>query len=85
MAQDWRFSSDKARAELGYEPRPLDETLRATIGWYQELMAGGTFENGEASALSVAAQVVQAAGRVGLVQGLQVGGRVLGRRLVAGA
>jgi len=32
-AQDWSFSSDKARRELGYEPRPLDQTIQRTIDW----------------------------------------------------
>jgi nucleoside-diphosphate-sugar epimerase len=34
MGQEWRFSSRRAREELGYETRPLDDTLRATIDWY---------------------------------------------------
>src|SRR5947209_7046342 len=38
MSKDWRFSSRKAKRELGYEPRPLDETLRATVEWYEELI-----------------------------------------------
>ena len=31
MGQDWRFSSRRAREGLGYESRPLDDTLQATI------------------------------------------------------
>jgi hypothetical protein len=26
MSKDWRFSSEKAKRELGYETRPIDET-----------------------------------------------------------
>jgi nucleoside-diphosphate-sugar epimerase len=34
---DNRFAIDKARAELGYEPRvPLAEGVRAAAGWYRE-------------------------------------------------
>src|SRR4051795_9454593 len=43
MAQDWRFSSAKAERELGYRSRPLDETLRATIDWYTDLIERGAF------------------------------------------
>src|SRR3954452_25298441 len=34
MSKDWRFSSEKAKRELGYETRPIDETIRATVDWY---------------------------------------------------
>lgn len=30
----WFVSSDRAIAELGYRPRPVDEAIRATIDWY---------------------------------------------------
>ena len=30
------ISFDKARRELGYEPRPLEQTLRDTFNWYRE-------------------------------------------------
>ncbi len=39
MAQNWRYSSAKARRELGYRARSLDRTLRDTIDWYRELPA----------------------------------------------
>lgn len=31
----WYGDSSRARAELGYAPRPLDETLRDTYRWYK--------------------------------------------------
>ena len=31
----WFCSSDRAIAELGYAPHPIDEALRATIDWYR--------------------------------------------------
>lgn len=34
--QDWYVSSDKARAELGFAPRPFVEGARATLQWYRE-------------------------------------------------
>ena len=38
MSKDWRFSSEKAKRELGYTTRPIDETIRATVDWYLELI-----------------------------------------------
>jgi nucleoside-diphosphate-sugar epimerase len=34
--QDWPVSSEKARAELGFAPRPFVEGARATLQWYRE-------------------------------------------------
>ncbi|MDT8306718.1 MAG: NAD-dependent epimerase/dehydratase family protein [Anaerolineae bacterium] len=34
--QDWHVSSEKARAELGFAPRPFVEGARATLQWYRE-------------------------------------------------
>ena len=36
----WAYSSDKARRELGWSPRALDEGLRDTLAWYRT--EGGT-------------------------------------------
>jgi dihydroflavonol-4-reductase len=30
------ISNAKARRELGYEPQPLEQTLRDTFNWYKE-------------------------------------------------
>ena len=64
MAQNWRYSSRKARRELGYRARPLDRTLRDTIAWYRELIEGGRFGGGAPSPMSLAAAGVRLAGRV---------------------
>lgn len=79
MAQNWRYSSAKARRELGYRARPLDRTLRDTIDWYQELPDAGR----PPSPMSLAAVGVRLAGRTGLLGGLELAGRYAGRRLVA--
>ena len=68
MAQNWRYSSRKARRELGYRARPLDRTLRDTIAWYRELIESGTLGGGRTSPMSLAAAGVQLAGRVGLLE-----------------
>jgi dihydroflavonol-4-reductase len=82
MGQNWRFSSAKARRELGHRARPLDRTLQDTIDWYLELIDGGTLGGGPPSPLSLAAAGVRLAGRAGLLRGVGPAERYLGRRLV---
>jgi dihydroflavonol-4-reductase len=84
MRQDWRFTSKKAREELGYDTRPLDETLANTIEWYLELIDGGAFADSNGSGLSRMADSLRMASRLGLLTPVRVGQRVVGRRLVAG-
>jgi dihydroflavonol-4-reductase len=83
MAQNWRYSSAKARRVLGYRARPLDQTLRDTVEWYLELIESGAVRGG-VTPMSLAAAGVRLAGRAGLVGGLRLAGRWTGRRLVAG-
>ena len=84
MAQDWRFSSAKAKRELGYETRPLDRTLRATIDWYKDLIGTRAFDHAARSSLSTLAAGTQALGRVGLLAPVKLGQRILGRRVISG-
>jgi dihydroflavonol-4-reductase len=84
MGQDWRFSSRKAHDELGYRSRPLDDTLRATIGWYLGLIEAGVFARSPGSPLSRVADSMRVASRLGLLAPVRVGQRVIGRRIVAG-
>ena len=84
MAQNWRYSSRKARAELGYRPRKLDTTLRETIEWYLELIDSGVFGGGRPTPLSLAATGMRVAGRAGLLGSVRLAERYVGRRLVAG-
>ncbi|MFN2617012.1 MAG: NAD-dependent epimerase/dehydratase family protein [Thermoleophilaceae bacterium] len=84
MAQNWRYSSRKAKRELGYRVRPLDDTLADTVGWYQELIERGVLGHGRPSPLSIAALGVRLAGRTGVLAGLRVAERWAGRRLVSG-
>jgi dihydroflavonol-4-reductase len=83
MAQNWRYSSAKARRELGYRARALDRTLSDTIDWYQGLIESGVLGGGRPSVLSVAAAGMRAADRTGALGPLRVAERYLGRRLVA--
>ena len=84
MAQNWRYSSRKARRELGYRARSLDRTLRDTVEWQRELIESGRLGAGRLSSLSLAATGVQLAGRAGLLGGLRAAERLTGRRLVVG-
>jgi dihydroflavonol-4-reductase len=84
MGRDWRFSSDKARRELGYSACPLDDTLEATIGWYLELMQGSVFDDQRSSSLSRMAGQLQLASRLGMLTPLRVGQHVARRRMIVG-
>jgi dihydroflavonol-4-reductase len=84
MGQDWRFSSQKAREELGYQTRPLDEMLANTIDWYLELIDAGAFAGARGSGLSRIAESMRIASRLGLLMPIRVGQRVIGRQIVAG-
>ena len=81
MSQNWRYSSRKAKRELGYKARALNSTLKDTIAWYQELLEAGTLER-SISPLAVAAAGLRVAERVGALGGLRVAERYLGRRLL---
>jgi hypothetical protein len=83
MAQDWRFSAAKAEHELGFRTRPLDQTLRATISWYRDLIASTAFVS-RRSALSSLAATTRTLGKLGLLEPLKLGQRLAGRRVIAG-
>jgi dihydroflavonol-4-reductase len=82
MAQNWRYSSAKARRELGFRSRSLDKTLRDTVRWYQELIDSGALGAGAPSPLSLAAAGLRVAERAGILGGVRVAERYLGRRLL---
>ena len=83
MAQNWRYSSAKARRELGYRARALDRTLTDTIDWYRDLIASGALGGGRPSALSLAAAGMRVADRTGALGALRLAERYVGRRMVA--
>lgn len=84
MAQDWRFSSRRAERELGYRARPLEESLRQTTGWYQELIEAGVFGSEDSSAMARFARGIGTASALGLLLPVRVGQRLIGRRVLAG-
>ena len=83
MAQNWRYSSRKARRELGYRARGLDRTLTDTIDWYRELIDSGALGGGRPSALSLAATGMRVADRMGALRMLRAAEGYVGRRMVA--
>jgi dihydroflavonol-4-reductase len=84
MGQDWRFSSAKAKRELGYRPRPLAQTVSATADWYLELIENGAFEDSDRSALSAFAEGLATVDKLGLLWPLRPAEKLLRRRLLAG-
>lgn len=84
MGKDWRFTSAKAKRELGYKARPLRQTIEETVEWYLELIDAGVFHDSSTSAMSVAAGGLRMADRFGLLWGLEPAQAIMRRRLVAG-
>ena len=85
MGQDWRFTSAKAKRELGYRPRPLradDLGHRRVVPRADRAAAPSTTR--DSSPLSVAAEGIAAVGRLGLLWPLRPAERLLRRRLLAG-
>jgi dihydroflavonol-4-reductase len=82
MAANWRYSSRKAKRELGYSMRALDTTLKWTIEWYRDLIEGGVLGAGSPTALSLGAAGMRMAGRSGLLRPLRAAERWSGRKLV---
>ena len=85
MAQNWRYSSRKARRELGYRTRSRDKTLRETIAWYRQLIDSGVLDGGRTSVLSLAAAGLRLADRAGALGAVRAAEGYLGRRLLTGA
>jgi dihydroflavonol-4-reductase len=83
MAQDWRYSSNKAKKELGYKPRSVDATLRETVEWYLELMQAGALDRGRPSPMSLGSLGMRIAARAGGLRAVHAVESWTGRRFVA--
>jgi dihydroflavonol-4-reductase len=83
MAQDWRYSSDRAKKELGYRPRRFEPTLRETVDWYVDLIRDGVLRGGSPSVMSLGSLGVRVGARLGGVRVLHALEGWSGRRLVA--
>jgi dihydroflavonol-4-reductase len=82
MAPEWRYSSAKARKELGYAPRSATEALRRTVDWYLELIEDDRLPARSTRSFDVATGAVRLASRFGLLVPLKVAGSLAGRRTV---
>jgi dihydroflavonol-4-reductase len=82
MAPEWRYSSAKARRDLGYSARGADETLSRTVDWYLELIEDDRLPARRSRSFDLMSGAVQAAERVGLLGPLRVAGQFAGRKTV---
>jgi dihydroflavonol-4-reductase len=82
MAPDWRYSSAKAKRELGYKPRPASETLARTVDWCLELIESGRLDQARRSSFDVMTAGVRIGDRLQLLLPLKLAGRLAGRRTV---
>jgi dihydroflavonol-4-reductase len=84
MAPDWRYSSAKAKRELGYGPRGARETLERTVAWYMELIEDDRLAATRRNSLDWASAWLRLAGRLGLLGALRTVGGLTGRKVVIG-
>jgi dihydroflavonol-4-reductase len=82
MAPDWRYSSAKAKRELGYRPRSASETLARTVDWCLELIESGRLDGARRSSFALASTGVRIGDRLQLLLPLKLAGRLAGRRTV---
>ena len=82
MAPDWRYSSAKAKRELGYRPRGADETIARTVDWYMELIEDDRFPTPSSRTFGLMSGSVRLASRLGLLLPLKMAGQIARRRTV---
>ena len=82
MAPNWRYSSARARRELGYSPRRVNETLERTVAWYQELIEDDRLAAPSSTSFDRMSAGVRLADRFGLLLPLRALGQLAGRRTV---
>jgi dihydroflavonol-4-reductase len=82
MAPEWRYSSAKARRELGYQPRSANDTLRRTVEWYLELIEDDRLPAARTRSFDYATGAVRVANRLGLLLPLKAAGGLARRRTV---
>jgi dihydroflavonol-4-reductase len=82
MSPDWRYSSGKAKRELGYSPMPARETIERTVRWYLELLESGRIDASRGGSFGLAATSVHVGDRLRLLAPLRAAGRLAGRKTV---
>lgn len=82
MRQNWRYSSAKAKRELGYKATPLKDTLERTVTWCNKELSGEGDGSLDLSPLRLLAGTVHAADRAGVLSVLRLAERATGRRFL---
>jgi dihydroflavonol-4-reductase len=82
MSPDWRYSSAKAKREIGYDPRSAGETLTRTVDWCLELIENGRAGSTRRRSFDIATAGVRVSDRLQLLLPLKVAGRITGRKTV---
>jgi dihydroflavonol-4-reductase len=82
MAPDWRYSSAKAKRELGYRPRPVGATLARTVDWCLELIESGRLGRSWRSSFDLMAAGVRIGDQLQLLLPLRLAGLIAGRKTV---
>jgi dihydroflavonol-4-reductase len=72
MSQWWTYRNTKAKRELGWRPSPHEDTIEATVGWYQE-------REGDRIARARRSQPVQYKLAAGALSALGGAGQAMGR------
>lgn len=61
----WTYRNTKAKRELGFDPRPHEETLEDAVNWQlAELGGRSAVENGQTRALRMAGKLFEGAGKM---------------------
>ncbi len=82
MRQNWRYSSAKAKRELGYKVTPLTRTIKRTVDWFLEENEAMEEVPQDRSALGIMSSAVRIADRARLLSVLRLAERATGRRFV---
>jgi dihydroflavonol-4-reductase len=82
MAPDWRYSSARAKRELGYRPRSAAETLARTVDWCLELIDNGRIGRSRPTSFDLMTAGVQLGDQLHLLAPLKLAGRLTGRKTV---
>jgi dihydroflavonol-4-reductase len=83
MAPDWRYSSARAKRELGYSARSANESLARTVDWYMELVDDGVLRGRRTGRFDLWAAGLRTSERLGLLRPVEALGRLANRRVVA--
>ncbi len=82
MRQNWRYSSAKAKSDLGYKVTPLKKTIKRTVDWFMEEFEAMEEIPQDRSPLGVLSSAVRVADRVKLLSILRLAEQATGRRFV---